>query len=248
MITDDDLLVYQYDDGLDANERRRIGAALSAQPELAARLKALVAQLDAVADVPEVAVPVHAQQRWQASLERAAQQERPAGKTTRHSLFADYRWGMGAAAFAVVLFATSVGLRVFPTWDQSPDTPSAIPTQIATAPVDASRYERGLQWHLAQTEQQLAGLSAVSGEERTRLIDKVIVQNRLYAIAADRANEARLARVLRSFTPILESLADDRTAESEFAGGLAQLNFELKVMQARLATAAPTAPGQVLAL
>ena len=49
MISDDELLLYYYRDGLDAAERARIGAALSEQPELAQRLQALVARLDAAA-------------------------------------------------------------------------------------------------------------------------------------------------------------------------------------------------------
>ena len=43
MISDDDLLLYYYRDGLDAAERARIGAALAEQPELAQRLHRLVA-------------------------------------------------------------------------------------------------------------------------------------------------------------------------------------------------------------
>ena len=74
MISDDELLLYYYRDGLDAAERARIGAALSEQPELAQRLQGLVARLDAAAAMPEVPVPAHVQQRWQAALERAAQQ------------------------------------------------------------------------------------------------------------------------------------------------------------------------------
>ena len=57
MISDDDLLLYYYRDGLDAAERARIGAALSEQPELAQRLQGLVARLDAAAAMPEVPVP-----------------------------------------------------------------------------------------------------------------------------------------------------------------------------------------------
>ena len=73
MITDDDLLLYYYRDGLDAAERARIGAAISNDPELARRLHGLVARLDAAAAMPEVPVPAHTQQRWQAALARAAQ-------------------------------------------------------------------------------------------------------------------------------------------------------------------------------
>ena len=104
---------------------------------------------------------------------------------------------------------------------------------------DASAYENGLKWHLASTEQQLASLGDATPEERARLVETIIGQNRIYALAAERAGEPQLARVLRAFTPILESVADGRV---ESASSVAQLNFELRVMQARLAAdaAAPT--------
>ena len=59
MISDDDLLLYYYRDGLDAAERARIGTALAEQPELAQRLHRLVARLDTAAATPEVPVPRH---------------------------------------------------------------------------------------------------------------------------------------------------------------------------------------------
>ena len=68
MISDDELLLYYYRDGLDAPERARIGTALAQQPELAQRLHRLVAQLDTVAETPEVPVPPHIEQRWQNAL------------------------------------------------------------------------------------------------------------------------------------------------------------------------------------
>ena len=71
MITDDELLLYHYRDGLDAAERARIGAALS-EPELAQRLQALVSRLDAATAMPEVSVPEHTQRRWEVALELAA--------------------------------------------------------------------------------------------------------------------------------------------------------------------------------
>ena len=63
MITDDDLLLYYYRDGLEPAERSRIGAALTEQPELAQRYHRLVSRLDAAAAIPEVEVPLQAQQR-----------------------------------------------------------------------------------------------------------------------------------------------------------------------------------------
>ena len=58
MISDDDLLLYHYRDGLEPAERARIGAALAEQPELAQRLHRLVSRLDAAAAIPEVEVPL----------------------------------------------------------------------------------------------------------------------------------------------------------------------------------------------
>ena len=100
--------------------------------------------------------------------------------------------------------------------------------------------------HLASTEQQLAGLDSATPEERARLIETIIAQNRIYALAAERAGEPQLARVLRAFTPILEGLAHDRGDSS--ASSVAQLSFELRVMQGRLSAGAapPNTPSTTL--
>jgi hypothetical protein len=62
----------------------------------------------------------------------------------------------------------------------------------------------------------------------------------MYALAAERANEPQLARVLRAFAPILESLAVEPGDAS--ASDIAQLSFELRVMQARLKAETATPP------
>jgi hypothetical protein len=235
MISDDDLLLYYYRDGLDATERARIGAALADQPELARRLHGLVARLDAAAAMREVPVPAQTQQRWRAALERAVSERRvdPARRPT----FAQPRWQAFAAAAAVAVIALVFGIQKSMTLKPVP-VPMAEPGTSATAS-DSSAYENGLKWHLASTERRLASLNDATPEERARLVEAIISQNRIYALAADRAGEPQLARVLRAFTPILESVADGRT---QTAGSIEQLNFELRVMQARLKAdaAAPT--------
>ena len=231
MISDDDLLLYYYRDGLDATERARVATALAAQPELAQRLHRLVAQLDTAADMPDVPVPAHIQRRWQVAL---SARPRP------HSSF---RWQALAATVAVLAILVSVWISMRPTPDRIAHETSQ-PT--ATAP-DAAAYERGLRWHLASTEERLAKLDSAQPDERARLIEAIIEQNRLYAVAADRANEPQLARVLRAFTPILESLADERRDASQ--SDIAQLSFELRIMQARLKAAAePSTNAQPIAL
>jgi hypothetical protein len=226
MITDDELLLYHYRDGLDTAERARIGAALSEQPELAQRLQSLVSRLDAAAAMPEVPVPAHIQQRWQDALSRSARNDEARGATyaPRSSrLLFELRWPAAAAAVAIVAL-----VLVFQQPAPDPDAGVA-----ATQEPPASAYERGLKWHLASTERQLAGLGSATPEERARLIETIIAQNRIYALAAERAGEPQLARVLRAFGPVLEELEHGDGATS--ASGIAQLTFELRVMQGRLA-------------
>jgi anti-sigma-K factor RskA len=233
MISDDDLLLYYYRDGLDAAERARIAAALAEQPELARRLHGLVARLDAAASLPEVPVPAPTLQRWQAALECAASDRR--AEPVRRTSFVQPRWQALAAAAAVAVIALVFGI-------QKSVTPTPAPTagsETAAAANDPAAYENGLKWHLASTERRLASLEDATPEERARLVETIIGQNRIYALAAERAGEPQLARVLRAFTPVLESVAD---GHGQTSGSIEQLGFELRVMQARLKAdaAAPT--------
>lgn len=247
MISDNDLLLYYYRDGLDAAERARIGAALSEQPELAARLHRLVARLDAAAETNEVPVPEAVQQRWQVALERAARGEATTHKQPRTEIFARFPWRMAAAACAVMVLILTAKIVMQSPPNRLAEEVSPAPSHATAGANDPSAYERGLRLHLENTEWQLASLDSATGEERIRLIQAIVSQNRLYAIAAERANEPQLARVLRAFTPILERLAADPNDDA--SGEIEQLSFELKVMQARLnAATANQAAGQSVAL
>ena len=233
MITDDDLLLYYYRE-LDAADRARIGAALGEQPELARRLHALVSRLDAAANLPEVPVPPQVQERWGAALDRAATRTRVAAPPRRFS--APLLWQ--AAAAAVTVFALIFGVQrvMQPSPPQIVQAPVPAPTQGENPGGGSAAYEHGLKFHLASTERRIASLGEATPEERTRLIETIIGQNRLYALAAERAGEPQLARVLRAFNPILESLADEGSGTA--AADVAQLGFELRVMQARLGAGA----------
>ena len=227
MISDDELLLYYYRDGLDAAERARIGAALSEHPEIAQRMQGLVARLDAAAAMPEVPVPLEVQQRWRAALARAAQQDEKRDVRAPRRFFSEHRWPMAAAA-AVAIVALTLVVQL-----AKPPVPEQTAEVVAPAPAagDASAYERGLKWHLASTEQQIAGLGSATPEERTRLIETIVAQNRIYALAAERAGEPQLARVLRAFAPVLQSMAQEG---GDASASIAQLGFELRVMQGRL--------------
>jgi hypothetical protein len=237
MISDDDLILYHYRDGLEAAERARIGKVLSEQPELAHRLQGLVARLDAAAAMPEVPVPAHTLERWQAALAQAANKDEVVAKRATRAprgFFADLRWQAAAAAVAAVAltFIVQVVMR----------TPPEQTAEIAPpAPADAAAYERGLKFHLASTEQQLAELGTATPEERKRLIETIAAQNRMYALAAERAGEPQLARVLRAFAPILESLEQ---GGGDASASIAQLSFEMRVMQGRLSASAGSPSNQ----
>jgi hypothetical protein len=234
MINDDELLLYYYRDGLDAPDRARIGAALAEQPELAQRLHRLVARLDAAAALPEVPVPAQTLQRWQAALDAAANEKRATPERRRFPL--PPRWQLAAAA-VVVAALTAVFLQMRQTAPAPiANIPVTGPTPVAAGEGEATAYEHGLRFHLASTERRLANLGNASPEERAKLIDAIIGQNRIYALAAERAGEPQLARVLRAFTPILQDVANGHSQSTD--GDLAQLSFELRIMQARLAAEA----------
>jgi hypothetical protein len=129
---------------------------------------------------------------------------------------------LAAAAVAAVAIVAVFQFR------QPPPLPQT--TQVTTP---GSAYDRGLQSHLASTEQQLASLESATPEERARLVETIIEQNRIYALAAERAGEPQLARVLRAFSPVLEGLQKG----GDTSASVAQLAFELRVMQGRLAAA-----------
>jgi hypothetical protein len=228
MINDEDLLLYYYRDGLDAAERARIGEALAAQPELAQRLHRLVARLDAAAALPEVPVPTHVQQRWEAALDAAA---RGAVRATPARRRFSGQWLAAAAAVTGIALVVIFQSRQ-PATAPVANAPTNAVSPDAAGAESASAYEHGLKFHLASTERRLASLGDASPEERAQLVETIIGQNRIYAAAAERAGQPQLARVLRAFAPVLEDVATGHPASTD--ASLAQLNFELRVMQARL--------------
>ena len=238
VISDNDLLLYHYRDGLDAAERERIRIALREEPGLAARLQALVAELDEAATIPDVPVPRDAQQRWHGALELAVRNEAATLKKPRVDFLQQLRWpAFGVAALLAIIVATRLDLGTQPRVIEQSQPQVAATTESTALP-----YERGMQVHLAGTERQLAELTTVGAPQRAALIDAVIAQNRVYALAAERAGDERLARALLSFAPILENLGDEPASGAASSGDLAQLNFEQRVKQARLAAESATPP------
>jgi hypothetical protein len=231
MINDEELLLYYYRE-LEAADRARVAAAIAADPQLAQRLAALVARLDAVAALPEVPVPAQVQRRWRVALDEAARggiRAVPGGR----SFFSPPRWQLAAAAAAVVALVVAFQVMRAPS---AVNDPPVVANPGPAGDETGSAYEHGLKFHLASTERQLTNMGSATPEERARIIEVIMGQNRLYALAAERAGEPQLARVLRAFNPILEDLAKGRSESTD--ADVSQLSFELRVMQARLGAAA----------
>lgn len=231
MISDEDLLLYHYGDGLTAAEQGSMATALVNDAALRARLENLVASLDNVTP-PVAPVPRDVQQRWRAKLDSIADAEQKKTSTRFSS------WRMGVAVTAVAALAIMIASPLLRKIDRRelPLSTNAESVTAPTASADAERFERSLRWHLNDTEQQLASLQQLRVDERAPVLEKALLQNRLYALAAERVDEPRYARALRGFVPVLERISDDDAGTDEFEAGVAQLSFEIKIMQARLDT------------
>jgi hypothetical protein len=179
--------------------------------------------LERLREQPEIPVRPAAMQRWRRALDAAAEST-PSRRAVPRTNFA-----MAAAAMLIAV----VGLT-FVTMRHDRE----IAPQVSMS-ADA-RIERGLQWHLLELESQLAAAAELPEAERASTLERLAQQNRLQAAVAARAGGGREARVLRAFTVAMEGMATDPKPNGEFKGELAQLNFEVKVMQARLASSSPS--------
>ena len=92
MISDDDLILYYYRDGLPPDERASIAAKLADDPELAKRFHSLTRRLDEAAAAParEIPVPMKYQRRWAAALEEKRVETPKERIERRRGVFANY--------------------------------------------------------------------------------------------------------------------------------------------------------------
>lgn len=228
MIRDEDLLLYHYNDGLQAAERARISAALRTDPELNARLHLLLADIEAVASQSVVVAPAATRARWTARLNAAAAAEMRPGRSRRSTSWRS--WALALAGCTSLTIGIGIGQRM-----QPQDTVVPVDVAAVDGVSNATGFERGLRLHLAETERLLVGLDSADATTRADLLAEVIEQNRLFERAAMLANEDRLARVLRSFDALLREMADESADPQSLRMQGEQLDFELSVMQTKLA-------------
>jgi hypothetical protein len=212
-IRDTDLILYHYRDGLADDEIARIAAALAQSPDLRRRYEAIYATLHAADTLPGFEPDAGFDRRlWNVLDARIDAAERAAAPpaTPRRSWFERLlapgpRLALGGA-FALAI-AAGVGYRL---------GRESLPTNPTVAQEDTLRASRVLDAyvtaHLRATEG--AVLTAVNSDSaellagNRELASNLIESNRLYAAAATRSGNTRLADFLRQLEPLLLELAN----------------------------------------
>lgn len=178
----------------------------------------------------EILPPTHMRQRWHDSIDVAAQRELAEQRKPRAPFnFTSFFWG---AAITTAL-AVGIGIGVF-----VPDGPLRVDTAGDVVANDnfarSDAFNRVLQVHLRDTQQNLASLPIDAIDDRAALVLQIVQQNRLFETAAKRNDADSLARVLRAFEPILLQLAGSDLAPADADALRAQLAFELRIMLTKL--------------
>jgi hypothetical protein len=205
-INDDDLILFYYRDGLDATRLAQIGQALQDSPELAARYGRLTALLDAADEVPPQPDAGFEARVW-ANLEARIAPAKVIPIASRRRAAPVLRWVGFAAAAALVLAAGFFAGR------QSVPPPPAVAEKDGSSGRVLDAYVAA---HLRQTEGLiLTAVNSDSAELRhgdAELAAALVDSNRLYAAAATRAGNTRLADFLRQLEPLLLELANPASA------------------------------------
>ncbi len=251
-ISDEDLILYHYRDGLDASALAEIAAALDASRTLRGRYASIERTLARVDALPEPMPDAGFDARLWRNLEPRLQMRgvvKPTPWRERVQALAAWltppRMAFTGAACALAL---AVGIGFYAGRHSVPATPGVASAQADAA---ASRVlDAYVAAHLRATE---GVLMTASNSDSTTLLDSnrelaaaLVESNRLYALAATRAGNTQLADFLRQLEPILISLANPTPSSSiEPAQGLrdylrsTDLLFQVRATEARLDKPAP---------
>ena len=237
-MNDDTLILYYYDDGLAADERAAVAAALESDPALQERYRALCRSLESLDGSSTAEAPAHMTARWHRVIDRAAAAERGRNPSSGRSWhFPSFAWGALAAALVL-----AVGIRLWFTDATPPTIPLPQEEMVARDPPSRPAavpvaFSRGLKVHLNESRQELMRLPSDENADRQALLRDIMRQNRQFERAALDNNAEDVARVLRAFEPILLRLANEDISAEHAAALRAKLVFELNVMLTKIAAA-----------
>jgi len=229
-ITDNDLILYFYRDGLEKQRIDEIDDAMFASPPLRQRymaLKRMLTNVDGAAIEPD---PEFTDRIWR---KLASQIDAKPVHRMRRRVFTPVRFAMAAS----VLLAVAAGIGYYAGRTSAPQN------AMASRVLDAYVAD-----HLRATEGLLLTASNSNSSEvlagNRELAQSLVQSNRLYALAAVRAGNTRLADFLRQLEPVLLDLANQPAdASIQSMDGLrdylrkTDLLFEVRATQARLDTA-----------
>ena len=255
-ITDDDLVLYHYQDGLDAARIEHITAALATSPALRERYAAIERAIahfgqDEMAPAPDLGARLW--RRLEPLLEETGVVASPSSSArgyagvSRQSALGRLRaslaptpWRPALAAAAVIVVAIGAGFFLGRHSVTAPPVASTAADAAAGRVLDAY-----IAANLRATEGVLLTASnsgdASLLEGNRELAQSLVESNRLYALAAARAGNARLADFLRQLEPVLLSLANQPgTATVQSSEDLRRfldatdLLFQVRATEARL--------------
>lgn len=235
-MNEDTLILYYYNDGLTEDERRDVATALNEDESLQRRYEALAQDLDALREQDDIAVPEGLEYRLQSALDRAVRLEESGAQRESwlHRLIGPGFMAAGTAFVAVL--AVGIGIGVWMAGGENPAPQVVIQTPPeSTVKWSQTAFQRGLESHFRSSRSNLAGLSQQAEQDREALFTSLITQNRLFARLATENDSPDLARVLRSFEPILLELASADLTPEEMTTLKSQLEFEYTVMLTKLA-------------
>ena len=259
-ISDDELVLYHYRDGLDPQRLEGIAQALEASSELRDRYRRLCLLLDHVDAMPvgepDDALPDRIWQKLEPRINATrvvaphAALGESAGSPVRDSHSRPSRWRVptALAAAASLIIAIAIGYYA---GRSSTLEPMSSPIAQQRDDVMATRFlDVYVAEHLRNTEGLL--LTAVNADDgngfpgERDVATELVASNRLYAQAAARAGDVRLADFLRQLEPILLELANRSPGSSiQSSDGLrdylrrSDLLFQVRATQARVSANDP---------
>jgi hypothetical protein len=215
-ISDNDLILYFYRDGLDPARYAAIEHALRASAPLRERYAALQRLLEGVDAAPVEADADFTRRIWQRLEGRIAAAAPRAAARWLDRLLAGLHPLLSPrlAIVATCVLALAVGIGYFAGRRDGDNAMAARNGEVAAR--DGARAERVLDAYVARHLRATEGLlltaansdSAELHAGNSDLAATLVESNRLYAAAAARAGNARLADFLRQLEPVLIDLAN----------------------------------------
>jgi hypothetical protein len=212
MISDEDLVLYHYRDGLEAERLSELEKAIAEDVELAARYQRLRTELETAASVFVVQEP---DARFEDRLWKNLEAQLPAEPLVLRAR-RWFRQNTARRLIPVAALAGAVAIGVFlgrATVEPDIAVPKLTQPEITFDEDGGARvFAAYLTEHLETTERALliAANSPDEAETARELARALIVANRLYAAAAERADRPQMVHFLRELEPVLLLLANSR--------------------------------------